>query len=119
MYEIEVYRKVNGNAPLEDFLNDVTRQADSSDANKILYLIELLKVHGLAINNVRPHSMRPLKNDIYELRPGKSRVFFFLFIRNRIVLLHAYRKKSQKTPDYEIEKALSEMKDYKRRYMDE
>ena len=35
---------------------------------------------------------------------------------NNIILLHAYRKESQKAPEHEIEKAISEMNDYKRRY---
>ncbi len=53
-----------------------------------------------------------LKNDIWELRPGNNRVFYFFFKDDTYVLLHHFRKKSQKTPQREIDRAISEMHDY-------
>lgn len=56
------------------------------------------------------------KNKIYELRPNKTRIlYFFKNERQEYVLLHAFTKKSQKTPKEEIEKAIREKKDYIRR----
>ena len=57
------------------------------------------------------------KNKIYELRPDNTRVFYFFMDANKkYVLLHAFTKKTQKTPKDEIEKAIKEKKDYIRRY---
>ena len=53
-----------------------------------------------------------LEDGIWELRPGNNRVFYFFYENNTFVLLHQFRKKSQKTPKREIEKAKSERIDY-------
>ena len=47
-----------------------------------------------------------------ELRPGSNRIFYFYFDKNTFVLLHSFRKKTQKTPSREIAKAKSERDDY-------
>ncbi|MBQ9062820.1 MAG: type II toxin-antitoxin system RelE/ParE family toxin [Eubacterium sp.] len=56
--------------------------------------------------------VKHLKQEIWELRPGHNRVFFFCFDNNTFVLLHHFRKKTRKTPRREIEQAISEMNDY-------
>ena len=42
-------------------------------------------------------------------------VFYFFYQNDTYVLLHQFRKKSQKTPKREIEKAKTERNDYLRR----
>lgn len=116
MFEIEVYQKKSGKSPLEDYISSLSKQSRDAEIARIFYYIDLLKEYGLAINNVHPQAARLIRDDIYELRPGKNRVFFFTFEGNNIILLHAYRKESQKAPEHEIEKAISDMNDYKRRY---
>ncbi len=51
-------------------------------------------------------------NSIWELRPHKHRIFFFMWDGNQIVLLHAFEKKTKKTPIQEIQKAQKEMHDW-------
>lgn len=46
---------------------------------------------------------------LYELRPGAHRLFY-CYYEDKIVLLHGFRKKSNKTPKREIEKAYERMK---------
>lgn len=53
-----------------------------------------------------------LEDGIWELRPGNNRIFYFFFQENTFVLLHQFRKKSQKTPKHEIERAKRERDDY-------
>ena len=53
-----------------------------------------------------------IDEDIWELRPGNNRIFYFFCEDNNFVLLHSFRKKSQKTPHREIEKAKTERNDY-------
>ena len=50
-----------------------------------------------------------------ELRPGKNRILYFYFSNNVFILLHHFRKKTQKTPRSQIEKAKSEVIDYLKR----
>ncbi len=59
------------------------------------------------------------KSEIWELRPGNNRVFYFYCDNHSFVLLHAFRKKTQKTPLREILKAKSERDDYLSRKGDE
>ena len=71
--------------------------------------IDLLQENG---TNLPIEIAKHLEDEIWELRPGKNRVFFFYYDNGTYVLLHHYRKKSQKTPSREIKKAKAEMFDY-------
>ena len=53
-----------------------------------------------------------LDDDIWELRPGNNRVLYFFHKDDTFVLLHSFRKKTQKTPRREIDRAKSERDDY-------
>ena len=72
----------------------------------------MLQDHGTYLgDNITKH----IDEDIWELRPGHNRVFYFCYNDNQFVILHHFRKKSQKTPLREIKKAKRERDDYKRR----
>ena len=71
--------------------------------------IQLLQDNGTHLpENVTKH----LSDGIWELRPGNNRVFYFYFENDTFVFLHQFRKKSQKTPRREIDKAKAERDDY-------
>jgi phage-related protein len=75
-------------------------------------IVELLTEHG---PNLRlPHS-RAFGGGLFELRPrGKSgiaRAFYCYLVGHRVVVLHAFIKKSQQTPDQEIKIARKRMKE--------
>ncbi len=75
-------------------------------------IVELLIEHG---PNLRlPHS-RALGDGLFELRPrGKSgigRAFYCFMVGKRIVVLHAFAKKSQQTPEQELKLARKRMKE--------
>ncbi len=75
-------------------------------------IVELLMEHG---PNLRlPHS-RAFGNGLFELRPrGKSgigRAFYCFLVGQRVVVLHAFIKKSQQTPEQEIKLARKRMKE--------
>ncbi len=59
-----------------------------------------------------PHT-RPLDNGLFELRvkgkEGIARVFYCTRIGKRIVMLHMFIKKSQKTPKKELQIAIKRM----------
>jgi len=63
-----------------------------------------------------PHT-RALRNGLFELRlksrEGIGRVFFGVLIDRRILMLHQFVKKTDKTPPREIELALKRMKEWK------
>lgn len=60
-----------------------------------------------------PHA-RPVTGHrkLWELRAGPIRLFYFAHIGQRFVILHAFRKKSQKTPAREINTAERRMANF-------
>lgn len=114
MYRIEFYENANCESELWNFLEKLRKQSKTNkDARiqykQIIFYIELLQNNGTKLNeNITKH----LVEDIWELRPGNNRVFYFFVKNDTFVLLHHFRKKSQKTPRREIEKAKSERNDY-------
>ncbi|MBP5744438.1 MAG: type II toxin-antitoxin system RelE/ParE family toxin [Oscillospiraceae bacterium] len=116
VYELSFYVTQSGRVPVKDFLRDLQKKNRQSDINAIRTYLDRLKEYGPEIDRYFPKSTRKLsKEGLWELRPGGNRVFFFYFSGNRIMLLHAYQKQSQKTPQAELEKAVREMKDCQRR----
>lgn len=74
-------------------------------------LVELLIEHG---PNLRlPHS-RAFGNGLFELRPkgraGIGRAFYCFLIGKRVIVLHAFIKKTAQTPDRELKLARRRLK---------
>ena len=75
-------------------------------------LAEMLIEHG---PNLRlPHS-RSFGDGLFELRPrgreGIGRAFYCFMIGRRVVVLHAFIKKTQETPDRELKLARKRLKE--------
>lgn len=117
MYEIEFYETEDGKCPIWEFLEALRLKAPTNKDARIQHkqaslYIELLQQNGTHMNaEITKH----LDDGIWELRPGNNRVFYFFCQNDTYVLLHQFRKKSQKTPKREIEKAKTERNDYLRR----
>ncbi len=113
-YDIIFYEKENGKSEIWDFLEKLRfKSTNDKDAriqyNQILLYMELLKNNGTLLpQNIAKH----IEENIWELRPGNNRIFYFFCDNNSFVLLHCFRKKSLKTPKREILKAKSERDDF-------
>ena len=114
MYNVEFYETQDGKSQIWEFLEELRIKAATSKDARIQHkqaslYIELLQQNGTRLNeNITKH----LEDGIWELRPGNNRVFYFFFQDNTFVLLRQFRKKTQKTPKREIEKAKRERDDY-------
>ena len=113
-YQIIFYEKSNGKSDVWDFLEQLRHKSMKSKDARIQYKQVLLSIELLQKNgNVLPDTIaKHITEDIWELRPGHNRIFYFCCDGNNYILLHHFRKKSQKTPQLEIEKAKAERKDY-------
>ena len=114
MYNIDFYETIDGFSDVKEFLDSLRTKASTVKDARIQFgqvsrYIELLEKNG---TNLPITIAKHLEDEIWELRPGGNRVFFFYFDHGTYVLLHHFQKKSQKTPRREILKAKSEMKDY-------
>ena len=118
MYTIVFYEDSTGYSEIYNELMELAKQSTTNkDARiqlkQITLYIELLKKQGTKLSaNITKH----LDSDIWELRPGNNRILYFYFKDNTFVLLHMFRKKTQKTPSREIDKAIRECNDYKARH---
>ncbi|MBR5506919.1 MAG: type II toxin-antitoxin system RelE/ParE family toxin [Clostridia bacterium] len=114
MYTVEFYENANGESELWNFLEELRKKSSTNKDARIQYkqislYIQLLQDNGTRLqDNITKH----IDDGIWELRPGNNRVFYFFFKGDTFVLLHHFKKKTQKTPRREIEKAKSERKDY-------
>ncbi len=114
MFNIDFYETYDGHSDIQEFLDSLRVKAASVKDARIQYgqiarCIELLQENG---TNLPVQIAKHLDEEIWELRPGDNRVLFFYFNEGTYVLLHHFRKKTQKTPPREIDRAKSEMKDY-------
>ena len=106
MYNIEFYEDSNGRSELWEFLESLRVKAATNKDARIQYKQISLYIQLLEDNGTR------LDDDIWELHPGNNRVLYFYFKNDTFVLLHQFRKKTQKTPKREIERAKAERDDY-------
>ncbi|MFH1790034.1 MAG: type II toxin-antitoxin system RelE/ParE family toxin [bacterium] len=107
-YKVKFYQDVKGGIPVIEYLENITKKEKA----KILKYIEFLRNSKGYLDE--PYS-KHIKGKIRELRVdfsnNRHRIFYFTFIRKTIILLHAFLKKTSKTPKKEIEKAEENLKD--------
>lgn len=115
LYEIIFYEDKKGNSPVYDYMADLDKKNDKFSRiylNRIKQNIKALQKNGTRSNE---NFVKHIEGEIWELRPIPNRILFAAWIENSFVLLHYFRKDTQKTPRNEIEKAKRELADFKER----
>jgi len=94
-WRIVFYKDARGRSPITDYLNalPVAEQAAAEEA------FRLLREFGVSLG--MPHA-KHVNGKLWELRPGANRLFYVAHVGRRFVVLHAYRKQSQKAPQHEL-----------------
>ena len=113
-FEIRFYEKADGTRPAEEFLNAL----DKPMRIKMVKMISLLGELGF---NLREPYSKPIDDGIFELRCQSgnniSRILYFFYCDNKIIMTNGFIKKTNKTPKKEIELAKSRKADYIGRMM--
>ena len=113
MREIVFYESDFGNKPVEEFLGNL----DSAPRAKFVRTLELLRVQQMVPAKFWKKLSGP---DLWEVRVEYAgniyRVLAALAKGNRVVLLHGFQKKSQKTPRQDMEIALQRQERYFQRH---
>ena len=108
-FNVEFYETEKGEKPCLEFLNTLEVKLRAKAFRDMALLEEKGKEHRL------PYS-RHLDDGIFELRTIQGsnivRNLYFFFVGNKIIITHGFRKKTQKTPPEEIERAKKYRKDY-------
>ncbi len=100
-----------GDMPVRDFLD----RARPSLKVKALRILMHIEEYGLQA--VTSHVKKLTGTPLWEIRilgQESSRILFVTQAERQIVLLHAFYKKTQKTPSKELSIALSRLKEYQR-----
>lgn len=112
MWQLELYQTEDGRIPLDEFFDGLEAKLHA----KVLRDIDLLEEFGTALT--MPQA-RHLDGELWELRTkfssNISRIIYFTRSRGRIILLSGFVKKSQKTPQSEMDRAKRYMEDWKQR----
>jgi phage-related protein len=85
----------DGRRLVKDFINSLTKKEQA----KVYAYITELKDQG---NNLRRPMADYLRNGIYELRPRDNRIFYFFYLRDRAVLVHAIKKHVNRIPAHDL-----------------
>ena len=111
-YEIEFYEDKKGQSQIVNWIKELDSnptKENKSTLKKLYYQMERLEYDGTFIGEPL---VKQIEGKIWELRPVPNRVFFVTLEDNELILLHQFRKKSQKTPKREIEQAKRELADW-------
>ena len=111
-HKVIYYTSPTSQNPISDFLDSLSYKQQS----KILRIIKYIREYGLEA--VITHTRKLTGYPLWEIRIlGKDniRVIYAILLKDTVLLLHGFIKKSQKTPPKEIQKALLRLKEYQSR----
>lgn len=96
----------------KDYFRDFIQSLTDAEARKVFYVIDMLKTQ----ERVNAKFVKYLREEIFELRAEQGgnifRVFFIFDEGNVVMLFNGFQKKTQKTPEKEINKAIQLKKEY-------
>lgn len=111
-WELEFYTTARGSAPVREYLASLSKKEEARIARTLVMLERLGTQLGM------PQAQKLQGSPLWELRiRGRTqhRVFYVAIHGRRILLLHAFEKKSQRTPLREIQTAEQRLRDYQER----
>jgi phage-related protein len=108
-WSIVFYTDERGNEPVREFLRSLDLRAQA----RFTWSIEQLRLRNV---QAREPLVRHIEGRIWELRRESTtniyRLFYAFLSSRRILFLHGFRKKSQRTPRREIEMASRRLADF-------
>jgi len=93
---LRYYQTPAGRQPVADYIEALAWPERAT----LAVLFEEIASRGLQARGV---TFRQIEGKLWEIRAGAHRVFYVLLTRSEMVLLHAYRKTSQKAPTRHVE----------------
>lgn len=112
VWNVVYYETESGESPVEEWLDSLQARERAA----MMRLVGRLRDYGVLL---RWPDVAHIDGKLWELRAEfGGRVFYFAHIGRTFVLLHGYRKKSQKSPLREIEIAMRRLDDVCRRGID-
>ena len=110
-WTISYYVTSDGKCPVKEFIDLLSAESKA----KFVFIADLLEEYGL---KVKEPYVKPITGSrkLFEIRiKDKSnihRIFYFAYTGKRLILLHGFTKKTEKTPGREIVVAERRMEEY-------
>jgi phage-related protein len=108
----EFYEDEHGKQPVAEFLDSLDQRARA----RFLWSMEQLRIRNV---QAKFPLVRHLEGDLWELREESQtniyRIVYFFYTGRRIVFVHGFQKKTEKTPPRELELARSRRQDFETR----
>ena len=113
MADVTLYTDARGREPVSEYIAELGRSRPAEAASIVRY-VDLLESKG---ERLQFPFASPIdkKERIFELRPGNHRVAYALH-RGSYVLLHAWRKQTQKLDARQAARARRRLADWRRRH---
>ncbi len=112
-WTVEFYLTEDGASPVAEFLDSL----DIKTRTRFRWSMEQLRVRNV---QAREPLARHLEGDLWELREESRtniyRIIYFFFTVRRIIFLHGFQKKRQRTPQREFETARRRHREFLARY---
>jgi len=110
-WTVEYYTTREGKSPVRDFIDALSAESQA----KYIFITDLLEEYGILVREPYVKAVKGQKK-LFEIRikdkANVHRIFYFTFASRKLVLLHGFTKKEEKTPTREIETAAARMEDY-------
>ena len=113
MFHAVFYRDERGREPVQDFIGSLSNKM----RQKIAAWVKLLENEGPFLR--RPYADK-VSGKLYELRirfaSDNVRILYYFFLRDKIILLHGFRKQDWKINPGDIDIAERRMNEFTQRY---
>jgi len=108
IFHINYWRNPSGKAPVEKYIDEIDNKDERAE---LLSALKGIQEYGTDTIGVE---FRQIEGKLWELKirayGNQHRIFYVVLKGNEMVLLHAYLKKTPKTPVKEIQTAKQRMK---------
>jgi len=110
-WSIEYFVSDSGRSPVKEFIDALSPDSKA----KFIFIADLLAEYGMT---VREPYVKPISGTrkLFEVRikdkQNIHRIFYFAYTGRKLILLHGFTKKTDKTPQREIGTAEKRMKEY-------
>lgn len=108
--KIKHYMTTSGRVPVLDFVLGLSEHMQGKFQDLI---VKLEEGEILTLPDSRP--LKNVHSHLHELRikddSGVYRIFYYIKVRDAIYMLHAFKKKTQKTPMKELKIAINRIKE--------
>ena len=115
MFTIIFYREKNSTEPVYEYIKKLASRSNKSSRIKLQKIRDYVKYLRTEGKKAGEPFVKHLDDEIWELRLIRDRILFAALEGDKLILLHHFVKKTQKTPQKEIDQAKRNLADYRER----